>query len=112
MIEPAEIEELRRVSPDARELTEAGLRYVYVPQVRLPNGAAPAIVDCLLSLDARDGYPTRLFFSQQVSVAGKTFNWNGGAHIAGRNWYAFSWNNVNGALRPVQIFLAHLDALR
>lgn len=107
-----EMAELQRLSPGARELIEAGLRYVFMPQLRLPEGVAPEIVDGLLCLDSRDGYPTRLFFSQQVAVGGKGLNWNGTAHIAGRNWHAYSWKDVNGSLRPMQVFLGHLDALR
>lgn len=103
------MEELRAICPDAREMSEAGLTYVYLPSLRLPEGSNPAQADGLLSLQGREGYPTRLFVSQQVT--GKGNNWNS-FRIVDRTWYACSWNNVSPALRPTQILAEHLRAFR
>jgi hypothetical protein len=104
--------EFEALSPGARFFEEAGLRYIFVPELHMWEGSTPEIVDCLLCLDARDGYPTRLFFSTKVSAPGKPLNWNGNAHILARNWVAYSWKDVSADQQPIQILLGHLDALR
>jgi hypothetical protein len=103
--------ELQAIAPGAHRIEEAGLHYIFLPGLRMPKGCTPEVVDCLLCLDSRDGYPTRLFFATQVSAPGKSLNWNGAAHILGRNWVAYSWKDA-AAPHPVQILLGHLDALR
>lgn len=42
MIPPEQMEELRAICPDAREMSEGGLTYVYLPGLRLPEGGNPA----------------------------------------------------------------------
>lgn len=96
----------------AQPLAEGGIRYLHIPSLRLPSGCSPGFLEALLCLDARDGYPTRLFFSEAVTTQGKSLNWNGRANILGKNWVGFSWNNVPNNQPPLQILLAHLDALR
>ncbi len=107
-----EHDELTRVAAEVRECTEAGLRLIYLGGLRLPNDCTPATLDSLLCLSEHGGYPTRLFFAQQVSAPGKSPNWNGTSHLLGRNWVAFSWNYISAAQRPMQALLGHLDALR
>jgi hypothetical protein len=109
MIPPEQMEELQAICPDAREMSEGGLTYVYLPGLRLPEGGNPAQADGLLSLQGREGYPTRLFVSQQV--AGKGNNWNS-FRILDKTWFTCSWNNVSSALRPAQILAEHLRAFR
>lgn len=110
-------EALAAICPGAQNLTDGGLRYVYLPQLALPVGATPQRMDCLLCLDQRDGYPTRLFFAAQVTPNPTTprsaaLNWNGNTRILERNWVAFSWKDVRAAQHPVSILTAHLDAVR
>ena len=109
MIPPEQMEELRAICPDAREMSEGGLTYVYLPGLRFPEGSNPPQADGLLCLQGREGYPTRLFVSQQV--VGKGNNWNS-FRILDKTWFACSWNNVSAALRPAQILAEHLRALR
>jgi hypothetical protein len=109
MIPPEQMEELRAICPDAREMSEAGLAYVFLPGLRLPDGSNPPQADSLLCLESREGYPTRLFVSQQV--AGRGNNWNS-FRILDKTWFACSWNNVSSALRPTQILAEHLRAFR
>lgn len=108
--------ELRAICPGAEDMTDGGLRYVYLPQLALPPHATPTTVDALLCLDAHSGYPTRLFFATQVqrnpAATRPALNWNGNVRIFERNWVAFSWNNVQNTQHPVSILTAHLDALR
>lgn len=101
--------ELQVICTDASEMTEAGLAFVFLPKLKLPQGCSPAEVDGLLCLCARDGYPTRLFLSEPVS--GKGSNWT--THrILDRAWHTWSWKGVSADLRPTQILLGHLAALR
>lgn len=109
MLPADQMEELKAICPDAQEMSEGGLAYVYLPALSLPEGNNPQRADGLLCLQSRDGYPTRLFVSQQV--IGKGNNWNT-FRILDRTWFACSWNNVGSALRPAQILAEHLRAFR
>lgn len=109
MIEEAHIAELQAICPGAAEMTEAGLIYVFLPKLKLPEGCSLSEVEALLCLSARDGYPTRLFLS--AAVAGKGNNWRT-YRILDRTWHSWSWKDVSSSLRPAQILLGHLDAFR
>lgn len=109
MIATAELQELQLVCQGATVMRESGLDYVHLPTIKLPAGSTPPEAEGLLCLQARDGYPTRLFLSAQVQSKGN--NWT--AHqILSRTWYACSWNYVSGELRPAQILAEHLRAFR
>jgi len=109
MLLPEQMGELKAICADAREMSEAGQAYVYLPGLRLPEGSNPAEADGLLSLQGREGYPTRLFLSQQI--VGKGNNWNS-FRILDKTWFACSWNNVSSALRLAEILAEHLRAFR
>jgi hypothetical protein len=105
------LEELRSLCPAAKQAVEAGVDFVLLPALQLPDGCNPNRVDALLCLGARDGYDNRLFLSQQVSSPTPR-NWNGqNVRILERNWFAFSWK-VPSSPRPIATLLAHLQALR
>lgn len=105
------LDELKLLCPTAKQATEGGIDYVFLPLLTLPNGCNPLVVDCLLSLGARDGYENRLFFAQVVNSP-QTRNWNGqNIRILERNWFAYSWKVPSG-LRPIEILAGHLQALR
>ena len=107
---PAEqMKELQSICSGAQEMSEGGLQYIFLPALRLPDGSNPQQVDGLLCLQLREGYPTRLFISQQV--VGKGNNWNS-FRILDRTWFACSWNNVSSTLRGAQILAEHLRAFR
>lgn len=109
MVSPEGLEEMKGLSPKAREVSEAGLAYLYLPDLRLPQGCDPSVVDGLLCLQARDGYGTRLFLSAPISNKGQ--NWSR-HRILDRGWHTWSWNGVKADLRPLEILLGHLGALR
>src|SRR5437868_9404669 len=109
MIPAEQMEELRAICPGAREMSEGGLAYVYLPGLRLPECCNPAQAEALLCLQVRERYPTRLFLSQQVVAKGN--NWNS-FRILDRTWFACSWNNVSASLRPAQILAEHLRAFQ
>lgn len=111
MVAEEHVEELRSLCPGAKQIAEGGIDYVFLPALKLPNGCNPGTLDCLLSLGSRDGYANRLFFAQVVA-GHQGRNWNSrNVRILERNWFAYSWRVPNG-LRPIEILIAHLQALR
>lgn len=111
MVAEEHLRELRAVCADAKTTAEAGVDYVLLPGLKMPDGCSPDSTDCLLCLGPRDGYSSRLFFSQIINAQGSR-NWNGqNIRIAERNWFAYSWRVPEG-LRPMETLIAHLQALR
>jgi hypothetical protein len=111
MIGDEHLAELRALCPDARAHLEAGIDYVFLPALRLPDGCVPNSDDCLLCLGPRDGYDNRLFFSHVISCPVPR-NWNGqNVRILERNWFAFSWR-VPGGGRPIEVLINHVNGLR
>lgn len=111
MASEAEIRELDQLCAGAKEYTEFGNVYIFLPQLRLPDGCTPAVVDALLCLSSRDGYPTRLFFAQQIASKNSR-NWNAqNVAILQRNWFAYSWKDVASG-RPIEVLAQHLKALQ
>ena len=105
MVSSEGLEEVKQVCPLAEEMSEAGLVYLVLPNLKLPDGQ---IIDALLCLQPRDGYPTRLFVSARTS---KALNWT--CHrILDRDWHTWSWTGVAPSLRPIEILIGHLGALR
>jgi hypothetical protein len=109
MVSKDALREIRLICPEAEEMAAGDLLYVYLPQLKLPIGCMPSVVDGLLCLKPRDGYPTRLFLSEPVS--GKGNNWNI-FHILDKAWHSWSWNNVPYMGRPAETLAQHLVALR
>ena len=109
MVATDALDEIRQIFPQAEAMEEAERDYVFLPNLKLPPGRQPAVVDALLCLSPREGYPTRLFLSAPLPDRGQ--NW-GQYHILGRAWHSWSWTHVQGAQRPAQILAQHLMALR
>jgi hypothetical protein len=102
-------DELKRYCSRLSSLTEAGITFLQLESIQLPNGCTPTSCDALLCPATRDGYPSRLFFSARVTSP-YTRNWNiVNQRIGEKNWFAFSWkvDLVNPTL--VQLLLAHLS---
>jgi hypothetical protein len=108
-----QIEELKAAFPTVFSAEEGGTVYFLIPEFQLPPGSSPIAVDVLLCPTAdRHGYPSRLFFAQQVQSP-KPLNWNtNGVRILERNWYAYSWKVTQQGLRLIQILALHLKALQ
>ena len=107
MVSEDAMSELHAVCAGAQEMTEAAFSYIYLPKLKLPGTLG--VVDALLCLQQHSGYSTRLFLSSQVH--GKGSNWSS-HQILGKTWYTWSWKDVSADVRPVQILLGHLKALR
>lgn len=110
---PDQLLELTAAYPCALKATEGGITYVLIPNLPLPPNNEPPQVDVLLCPTAdRHGYPSRLFFAEQVKSQ-KPLNWNtNGVRILERNWYAYSWKVSQQNLRLMQILALHLRALQ
>jgi hypothetical protein len=103
--------ELVSLYPNTSRSEEGGLTYFLIPDVALPPGCAPSSCDALLCPLQRDGYISRLFFSEQIQSP-QPRNWNAnGIRILERNWHAFSWQTRAG-LRLAQMVQTHLSGLR
>lgn len=104
-----ETEELKRYCSRLRALTEGNITFLYLEGLCLPAGCEPPVCDGLLCPVEREGYPSRLYFSVQVSSP-YTRNWNvSNARIGEKNWFAFSWKVALSAPTLVQMLVAHLE---
>jgi len=107
-----QIEELKRAFGKVQYGEEGGYVFLLIPSLHLPEGCKPEIVDALLCPMERDGYPSRLFFSEEV-VPLKPRNWNAkNVRILESNWWAFSWRLNHPKLRLIQMVGAHLKGLK
>jgi hypothetical protein len=103
-----QIDELKRYCSKLHALPEGGITFFYLEGLRLPTGCTPAVCDALLCPVPKDGYPSRLYFSAQVSGP-YTRNWNvSGARIGEKNWWAFSWKVDLSDPTLSQLLVAHL----
>lgn len=105
-----EINELKTIAPNLSVAQEGGYTYIKIDGLLLPDGCVPSVVDALLCPMPRDGYNSRLFFSEQIA-GGPTYNWNGNIRVLERNWCAISWQTQTG-LRLSEILSVQLKALR
>jgi len=105
------VEELKELYGEARSGSESGRTFYLIPAMPLPPGCSPDAVDVLLCPSERDGYPSRLFFAQQVQGPGSR-SWNTTARILERTWYAYSWRVPQTDLRLAQLIQAHLRSFR
>jgi hypothetical protein len=104
-----QVEELKQYCHELGTVSELGITYYLLTGLRLPAGCSPTTCDGLLCPSPKDGYASRLYFSQQI-VGSFPRNWNGNARIAERNWYAYSWK-ASGAETLAEILVAHLTGL-
>jgi hypothetical protein len=103
-----QIDELKPYCDKLRAFTECGVTFLLLEGLRLPAGCMPSVCDALLCPMPKDGYPSRLYFSELIKGL-YTRNWNKtDARIGERNWVAFSWM-VNLAEPTIaQLLVAHL----
>jgi hypothetical protein len=106
------LNELKNSFPD-KELKmcdDAGISYILIPAVTLPEPCVPNVVDLLYCPTPRDGYSSRLLFAEKIASK-NNLNWNTTTVILGKTWYAFSWkiddnqsllNSIFGYLRALR----------
>ena len=98
---------LKPFAANAAVISDCGLDFVALPGLKVPVSGQVVLRDGLLCPSQIHGYVSRLFLSEPI--AGKGQNWNQYV-IAGKTWWAPSWQNVDSALPLPQMLLAHLDA--
>jgi len=107
-----QIDELKGMYSGLGLIEEAGVQYILIQRLVLPQGCGPGVVDALLCPTARDGYSSRLFFAQMITCP-KPLNWNAnGIRIGEANWHAFSYKIGASASRLAQMVSSHLTALQ
>ena len=107
-----QLKELKELFPGVSQYEEGGCIYFLIPKFILPDGCKPQQVDLLLCPCPRDGYPSRLFFSERVNSKVPR-NWNSaGVRIIEKNWNAYSWKIAGTNLRLTQILSSHIGALQ
>lgn len=107
-----QLDELKRVYSDIATAEEGGRAYIRINKLSLPRGCSPQVVTALLCPVPRDGYESRLFFSQAIQHKGKGTNWNAkGVCILGENWWAFSWKIGSANQTLISKVLGHLEAM-
>jgi len=108
-----QIDELKALFPGLAKYEEGPLVYFLIPNLQLPRGCEPSVVDALFCpMNRGDGYPSRLFFASRIKSPIER-NWNGqDVRIIERNWYAISWQIGNATLRLAQMISAHVRAFQ
>jgi hypothetical protein len=110
MFEAEQIDELKKMFPEIKQCQENGHIYFYIPDYTLPEGCKPQKANLLFCPTERDGYNSRLFFSEKITTS-KPLNWNANCvRILESNWYAFSWR-IAPNMRLAQMFAAHIGGL-
>jgi len=111
MMSTADVAELRHVCTGALLREEGGVPYVELPQLVLPDFCSPNVVDALFSPRTAHGYPSRLFFSQQIQSRA-ALNWNTSVRILGRSWFAFSWKINRPPASVLGLLHMHIGAFK
>lgn len=90
-------------------LEECGVTFLFMEELRFPEGCSPNVCNGLLCPVPREGYPSRLYLSCKVSCPYEK-NWNvSEARIGEWNWYAFSWKVERPNLTLPELLIAHLS---
>lgn len=105
-----EIAELKLLAPDLSSAQEGGNHFILIKGLKLPSGCCPTTVDALLCPRMREGYNSRLYFSEKITGCPER-NWNGQLRLLEKNWFAISWQVPTG-MRLSETLLVHLKAFR
>jgi hypothetical protein len=111
VFDKTEVDAIKRYCEKVFLLEEAGVPFLQLQRLRLPEGCTPAVCDALLCPVVRGGYPSRLYFAEPVSSA-FTRNWNAtNERICERNWHAYSWKVSLTNPKLQELLIAHLEGL-
>tara|TARA_B100001971_G_scaffold162689_1_gene153000 strand:+ start:3487 stop:3828 length:342 start_codon:yes stop_codon:yes gene_type:complete len=106
-----QIAELKALVTEVSTATEGGFTYFYLPKLRLPTGCISEHADALLCPMPRDGYESRMYFSEIVKPQG--LNWHQkDIRILDRSWFAFSWKTNRSDIRLAQMVMEYLRAFK
>lgn len=107
-----QIAELKNICESVLYSEEGGISYFLLEGLNLPDNCSPQKTDGLFCPVVRDGYNTRLYYSEKIkSPTFDQLNWNvNGVRILERNWFAYSWKINETNLRLIQYVVNHLRA--
>ena len=105
-----QVNELKRYCETLHVGQEGEVKFYLLKNLRLPNSCSPAICDALLAPTTHNGYPSRLYFSTEVSGPFPR-NWNFTGRILGQNWRAFSFTVLTEGICLAEILKRHLTGL-
>lgn len=112
-LDPNQVKELAGYYPKSGVVEDGGVEFILISPLLLPLGCDPASVEGLLCPVPRDGYSSRLFLSSKITHKGPGQNWNAnGVMIAGRQWWAVSWNTQQENLTLLGMVMAHLQSFK
>lgn len=104
-----QIESLKRYCDKLSALSEGGVTFFHLNGLRLPPGCTPSKCNALLCPVPREGYPSRLYLSEQVTCPFHR-DWKvSDARIAESNWHVFSWKVEPTPPDLAQLLVAHLN---
>lgn len=104
-----QLQKIKTLHPGAIQFMESGIPFVFLPSFTFHVAEQEQTMDLLLCPAAHTNYPTRLFFHSQIP--GKGANWNQ-FYIAGKQWWAHSWQGVEANIPWLKILYAHLEAVK
>ena len=110
----SDLEGLRPLSPRVDAVTEGGHHYFLLKEVALPETWTPRRVNLLLHPKPRDGYESRLYYSERVVSPTQRLdlNWQGQILLFERQWHFMSWRHEAAGLTLHQLIQVHLRAFR
>ena len=103
-----QIRQLQQICPGAKLMTEGGLAFAFLPQLKFSSRGAAVQMDALLAPRGHSGYETRLFLDQQLPSIGVAWYQQ---QILGRTWNAISWRGVPPDQAWPRILAQHLRPL-
>ena len=112
MIKPDSLDDLRKIYGDVRVMHEAGIDYIFIPELSISTSKGVHTMCALLCPTQHpSGYMTRLFLACPLHHAGQSQNWTE-HRILDRAWHTWSWQNVDANQTLAQILVSHMRALR
>src|SRR5262249_39457395 len=101
LISTDQVAGLKIVCPSPEYFEEGQRPFILLREHLLPSGTSPERCDLILCPLDRDGYSSRLFFSERVTRSATAttkdpLNWNGTVRLLERNWFAYSWRIADG----------------
>lgn len=108
-----ELDQVTSTFGSAAAVTEAGRNYVYIANLKLPEGCTPVATDALLRTEANgDGYDSRLYFAVRVTgLKTDSLNWQAPVRLADRSWHFFSWTTDSRERSLTEKLMLHLRPL-
>lgn len=102
-----QLDAIREICPDALLWKDGGQEVIYLPAFSFPTREGEKVSDLLLVPTPHSGYPSRLFFKNQIVAAP---NWQMKV-VCGQQWYAVSWAHMPENLTWPQLLAGHLRAM-